>query len=92
MSRGRLPAVRHHPVQLAVLGDWVLFELQASASNGWRNVKLAYAGGERVPKANYSLGWNGERLAANHDAVVLWKHQRALHDALIAWLVENRHA
>jgi hypothetical protein len=39
---------------------------------GFRQFKLASK--HRMHKANWWLGWNGERLARNHDVRLLYEH------------------
>lgn len=45
--------------------EWILFA-KADRLHGWRSLKLA-ADGKAPRKANYWLGWDGERLAASSD-------------------------
>lgn len=48
----------------------------------WVNFKIA-AKAKAASKANYSLGWNGERFALSHDYIVLVDKRPKLYDAVI---------
>ncbi len=53
--------------------------------NGWRNMKLVSTG-PSAHKANYWLGWNGERLAATKDQKNMDANKPELRDVLMAFI------
>ena len=65
------------------VGDFELFERTADGDEDWRNFKLVRTGKGKFPKRNWWLGWNGERLADNHDARILEEHYPEIYAAVI---------
>ena len=51
----------------------------------WQHFKLVYARSD-LPKRNWWLAWNGERLAHNRDAGLLAEHQPDVYDWVVAVL------
>lgn len=74
--------------QLARFGDWHLFDLSREPGE-WMSLKLVYLGAGGMPKANFRLGWNGQRLAATRDSGLLSEKHPGLYADLMAWLVSN---
>jgi hypothetical protein len=66
-------------IPLAAIGGFTLFERQPALA--WQNLKLIRVGAGR--KKNWSLAWNGERLAVNHDAVKLAER----HPEIERWVI-----
>lgn len=56
---------------------WVLFIKEGS--KGWSNLRLVKKG-YADHKANYSLGWNGERFAKNKDIDLLMENRPELYE------------
>jgi hypothetical protein len=63
--------------------EWTLFEVVDRSCNGWKSLHLRRSGA-RLPKGSWWLGWNGERLARNHDLAVLAEH----HEDVLRWVCE----
>jgi hypothetical protein len=50
-------------------GDWLVY-VRPDPSNGWSSVKVV-ADGRALGKANYWLGWNGQRFSRHADLPLL---------------------
>ena len=66
---------------LGNLDDFTLYEREGRSSPKWRNLKLVRS--LATGKANWFLGWNGERLAENPDAADLATN----HPDVLTWLL-----
>lgn len=80
-SRGNRPK---HGVLVAEADGWELYLRVADSSSQWQSLKLVHPE-PTDRKANYWLGWNGERLAKNADAACLSGHRPRLY----SWVVER---
>jgi hypothetical protein len=67
---------------IAQIPGWSLYDRDAG-SNGWTSLKLEAPG--RRPKRSWWLGFNGGRLARNHDAALLERHQPDIY----AWVLRT---
>jgi len=63
---------------------WILYASD-ERKHGWRNMKLA-AKGWAPDKANYWIGWNGERLAATSDQRKLETQKPELRNMLLEFI------
>jgi hypothetical protein len=63
---------------------FTLFLRPDSSRNGWLSLKLSANRRDHGRKRNWWLGWNGQRLARNHDAALLFAH----HLEIYLWLLE----
>jgi hypothetical protein len=69
----------------AVNGEFTLYD-RSCPTGQWRNLRLArQQHQEKVPKSNWWLAWNGERLARNRDAGKLAEY----HPAVYAWVIDS---
>ena len=64
-------------IHIATVDGWQIFDRPGAARGGWRSIVI------RAPfrpsrktgrKANFWIGWNGERVSTNADARRLEKH------------------
>lgn len=74
--------------QIARFGDWYLFD-QSREPGEWMSLKLVYLGAGGQPKANFRLGWNGQRLAATRDNGLLSEKHPGLYADVLDWLAAN---
>lgn len=63
--------------------DWEVFSTFEGVG-GWTNIKLV-SKRPRQFKANFYLGWNGDRLAVSKESKVLMEYSRDIYD----WLIEG---
>ncbi len=66
-------------------GNWFVY-VRPDPSNGWSSVKVV-ADGRALGKANYWLGWNGQRFSRHADLPLLLNRSglaRAVEDMLKA--------
>ncbi len=71
---------------IANCDGFVLLHRFEADSAQWRNVKLVRLGGRHREKSNWWLGWNGQRLASNHDADLLRKYEPEIYQWVISSL------
>lgn len=68
---------------LSDLGEWIIFS--KPGGKPWINIKVVKKGYDNH-KANFMLGWNGERFASSSDYDVLVERNPSLHKMVIAAL------
>jgi hypothetical protein len=78
------------PVEIAVVTEelihthpakqFKLYRRPHRSNDSWISLKLIRPLGK---KRNWWLGWNGERLAKNHDAMLLFKHEPEIYQWVI---------
>ncbi|WP_155255193.1 hypothetical protein [Bradyrhizobium elkanii] len=73
---------------IAERDDLQLFNRDFADKGEWRSLRLIKGGrkSRRVPKRSFWLGWNGQRLARNHDTGVLAEHYPEIYDWVVAEL------
>lgn len=70
---------------------WVLFIRAGKSTPQWTSLKLLRRSPGKARKNAFWLGWNGERLARNHDSILLADRHPGTHDWVISRLRENDH-
>jgi hypothetical protein len=69
-------------VQISGMAAFTLYDRPRHANGGWRSLKLTCP--TRQKKRAWWLGWNGERLARNHDAGLLADHEPEIY----RWVIQ----
>jgi len=67
-ARQRRPAREMELIPLATKGEFTLYERTNLSTPEWWSVRLVRRTPERPCKTVWVFGWNGERLARNHDS------------------------
>ncbi len=80
------PNIRNCASIVAETDHYQLLDLGNDSRLGFRQFKLVSK--QPMHKANWWLGWNGERLARSHDVRFLHEHNPEVYDWVVSTLTE----